>query len=177
LDIFPHLLPTRLFVGRFSDLLFPAMVRDGRSVAALGTLMSATGSDLYTAIEFLPPRRRIRNLSKFFQQLVHLEHEGRAELFWRECRRAVIAVIEDDVDYRVREAVCSAPVSVHAAITAEPAAHQGMVRTWLVDQWACTYTSSRVRPSVLDRSIEDFDRCYGPGMRSALEQIVQERAA
>ncbi len=177
LDIFPHLLPTRLFVGRFSDLLFPAMVRDGRSVAALGTLMSATGCDLYTAIELLPPRRRIRNLSKFFQQLVRLEHEGRAELFWRECRRAGTAVIADGVGYRVREGVCSAPVSVHAAITAEPAAHEGMVRTWLVDQWACTYTSSRVRPSVLDRSIEDFDRGYGPGMRSALEQVVQERAA
>jgi len=52
-----------------------------------------------------------------------------------------------------------------------------MVRTWLADQWACTYTSGRVRPSVLDRSIEDFDRRYGPGMRLALEQIVQERAA
>jgi hypothetical protein len=177
LDIFPHLLPTRQFVGRFSDLLFPAMVRDGRSVAALGTLMSATGCDLYTAIELLPPRRRIRNLSKFFQQLVRLEQEGRAELFWRECRRAGTAVIADGVGYRVREAVCSDLGVFLAAITAEPAAHEGMVRTWLVDQWACTYTSSRVRPSVLDRSIEEFDRGYGPGMRSALEQVVQERAA
>ena len=52
-----------------------------------------------------------------------------------------------------------------------------MVRTWLVDQWACTYTSSRIRPSILDRSIEDFDRRFGPTMRTALERLSAERAA
>lgn len=176
-DVFAHLLPTAMFVRGFSDLLYPARIRDGRAVAALGTLMSATGCDLYTAIELMPPRRRIRNLSKFFQQLVRLEQEGRAKHFWRECRAAVTALVEDSIDYRVREAVCTNPGAFLASIKAAPEAHQGMVRTWLVDQWACTYTSSRIRPSVLYRSIEDFDRCYGPRMRVALEQLVGERAA
>ena len=48
--VFPHLLPTPIFVSKFSDLLYPARRRDGRAAAALGTLMSATGCDLYTAI-------------------------------------------------------------------------------------------------------------------------------
>ncbi|GAA3620307.1 hypothetical protein GCM10022199_25970 [Marihabitans asiaticum] len=176
-NVFAHLLPTPMFVGGFSDLLYPARIRDGRAIAALGTLMSATGCHLYEAIELMPPRRRSSNLFKFFQQLVRLEQEGRAEHFWRECRAAVSALIEDRVDYRLRETVCSDPGAFLASINAAPEAHQGMVRTWLVDQWACTYTSSRVRPSVLDRSIEDFDRCYGPRMRVALEQLVGECAA
>lgn len=112
-----------------------------------------------------------------FQQLVRLEQEGRAEHFWSECRAAVTALLEDGVDYRARETACSDAGAYVAATTAEPKAHGGMVRTWLVDQWACTYTSSRVRPSILDRSIEDFDRLYGLGMRAALARIIQESAA
>lgn len=64
-----------------------------------------------------------------------------------------------------------------AAKTAEPNAYPRTIRTWLVDQWACTYTSSNVRPSVRDGSIEIFDQKYGPGMREALAGLVQRRAA
>ena len=85
--------------------------------------------------------------------------------------------MENGVDYRAREAICSDPAAFRVSIHAEPSAHQGMVRTWLVDQWACTYTSSRIRPSILDRSIEDFDRRFGPTMRTALERLSAERAA
>ncbi len=176
-NIFPHLLPTPTFVSRFSDLLYPVQIRDGRAIAALGTVMSATGCDLYTAIKLMPPGRRVRNLSKFFQQLVALEQRGRAERFWDQCQIAVSRVVKDGVDYRAREATCSNPEAFLASRKAEPSAHQGMVRTWLVDQWACTYTSSRVRPSILDRSIEDFDRQFGSMMRSALERLSTERAA
>lgn len=176
-DVFPHLLPTPLFIGRFSDILFPAQIRDGRAIASVWTLLSATGCDLYTGIELLPARRRMSHLGKFVQQLVRMEREGRAELFWRECRAAVTTLIKDGVDYRARETACSDVGAYVAATTAEPVAHGGMVRTWLVDQWACTYTSSRVRPSILDRSIEDCDRLYGPGMRAALARIIEESAA
>ncbi|MBP8880873.1 MAG: TniQ family protein [Dermatophilaceae bacterium] len=176
-NVFPHLLPTPIFVSEFSDLLYPARIRDGRAVAALGTVMIATGCDLYTAIELMPPGRRIRNLSKFFKQLVLLEQQGRAERFWDGCQIAVSAVVENGVDYRAREAICSDPAAFRVSIHAEPSAHQGMVRTWLVDQWACTYTSSRIRPSILDRSIEDFDRRFGPKMRAVLERLSVERAA
>jgi len=176
-NVFPHLLPTPTFVSRFSDLLYPVRIRDGRAIAALGTVMSATGCDLYTAIKLMPPGRRIRNLSKFFQQLVALEQRGRAERFWDQCQIAVSTVVKDGVDYRAREATCSSPEAFLASRNAEPSAHQGMVRTWLVDQWACTYTSSRVRPSILDRSIEDFDRQFGSMMRSALGRLSTERAA
>jgi len=85
--------------------------------------------------------------------------------------------VEDGVDYRALEATCSNPEAFLAARKAEPSAHQGIVKTWLVDQWACTYTSSRVRPSVLDRSIEDFDGQFGSMMRTALERLSTERAA
>lgn len=176
-NVFPHLLPTPVFVSEFSDLLYPARIRDGRAVAALGTVMSATGCDLYAAIGLMPPGRRIRNLSKFFKQLVLLEQQGRAERFWHQCQVAVRAILEAGVDYRAREAICSDRGAFVAAINAEPSAHQGMVRTWLVDQWACTYTSSRIRPSILDRSIEDFDRRFGPAMCTALERLSAERAA
>jgi hypothetical protein len=176
-NVFPHLLPTPTFVGRLSDALFPAPIRDGRAIAALGTLLSATGCDLYTAIELLPPRRRMSHLGKFVQQLVRIEQQGRAEDFWRQCREAVRTVLEEDIDYRAREAVCFDRSAFLASVAAEPGAHEGMVRTWLVDQWACTFTTSRVRPSILDRTIEQFDVRYGPAMLAALERLQMERAA
>ena len=68
---------------------------------------------------------------------------------------------------------CAAQVAISAAgaLNFSPSAYCRTVRTWLVDQWACTYTSSNVRPSVRDGSIEHYDRLYGPGMRAALERL------
>lgn len=176
-NAFPHLLPTSIFVGHFSDLLFPTSIRDGRAIAALGTLMRATGCDLYTAVELLPPRRRMSHLGKFVRELVRMEQQGRAEDFWQQCREAVGTLVKEGVDYRAREAVCFDRSAFLASVAAEPGAHEGMVRTWLVDQWACTFTSSRVRPSILDRTIEHFDLRYGTGMRAAVERLLMGRAA
>lgn len=108
---------------------------------------------------------------------VSLEDEGRAEQFWRLCENAAVELLREGVDYRHREQVCYDDGAYLAATSAEPAAYVRTVRTWLVDQWACTYTSSNVRPSVRDGSIEHFDRQYGPGMRSALEQHFRWGAA
>ena len=142
LHSFPHLLPTYLFVPGLSDLLHRAQIRQARAIAAVGARMCATGNPLQVARELLPTRRRRATAQLFLTHLIELEREGRAEEFWRHC----------------------------AAAAAEPSAYVRTVRTWLVDQWACTYTSSNVRPSVRDGTIEHFDRDHGPGMRAALDR-------
>jgi len=86
-------------------------------------------------------------------------------------------LLREDTNYRHRELVCNDEDVYLVATAAEPSAYVRTIRTWLVDQWACTYTSSNVRPSVQDGSIEHFDRRYGTGMRAALERFLLERAA
>lgn len=87
------------------------------------------------------------------------------------------ALIDEDVNYRAREQVCLDERARTIAATVAPAAHVGMMRTWLVDQWACTFTTTRqARPSVRNGSIEHFDRRHGTQMRAALAQHLEERA-
>jgi hypothetical protein len=168
LHSFPHLLPTYLFVPGLSDLLHRAQIRQARAIAAVGARMCATGNPLQVARELLPTRRRRATAQLFLTHLIALEREGRAEEFWRHCAAAAAELLHDDVDYRHREQVCHDEDAYLAATAAEPSAYVRTVRTWLVDQWACTYTSSNVRPSVRDGTIEHFDRDHGPGMRAAL---------
>ncbi len=177
LDIFPHLLPMDLFTAGLSDLLQRNQIRPARAVAALGTLMSATGLALGAAAAVLPPRRRGTTSSLLLAELVQLERDGRAERFWTLCTAAASQLVSEAVDYRHREQVCPDEEAYLAATSAEPSAYARTVRTWLVDQWACTYTSSNVRPSVRDGSIEHFDRLYGAGMRASLARLFEESAA
>ena len=170
LHSFPHLLPTYLFVPGLSDLLHRAQIRQARAIAAVGARMCATGNPLQVARELLPTPRRRATAQLFLTHLIELEREGRAEEFWRHCAAAAAELLHDDVDYRHREQVCHDEDAYLAATAAEPSAYVRTVRTWLVDQWACTYTSSNVRPSVRDGTIEHFDRDHGPGMRAALDR-------
>lgn len=174
---FPHLLPMHVYGGGLSDLLHRAPVRLSRALASVGAVMAATGRDLHSAATHLPDRRRIVAESNFLRHLIQLEREGRAERFWDLCGDAARQLIRDAVDYRVRERVCRDEDKYRACVAAEPSAYPRTIRTWLVDQWACTYTSSNVRPSVRDGSIESFDRRFGPGMRAALERLVDVGAA
>lgn len=175
---FPHLLPTHLFTKGLSDLLVhQVQIRPARAVAAVGALLCATGHSLDEATVLLPERRRASTSARLLEQLIQLEREGRAERFWALCTAAAVSLIKEEVDYRHREQVCSDEEAYLIATAAEPSAYVRTVRTWLVDQWACTYTSSNVRPSVRDGSIEHFDRLYGPGMRAALARLVEESAA
>lgn len=139
--------------------------------------MSATALDLDAAAAVLPPGRRGTTSSLFLAQLIQLERDGRAERFWSLCAAAASQLVGESVDYRHREQVCGDEEAYLAAASAEPSAYVRTVRTWLVDQWACTYTSSNVRPSVRDGSIEHFDRLYGSGMRAALARLFEEPAA
>lgn len=173
---FPHLLPTNLFTAGLSDLLHTADVRTARAISAVGALMSATGAGLSTACELLPQIRATTSV-RFLNHLIALEGEGRAERFWSLSETAAAELLTEDVDYRRREQLCCDDEAYLAATAAEPSAYARTIRTWLVDQWACTYTSSNIRPSVRDGSIEHFDRLYGPGMRSALEHHFRRTAA
>ncbi|WP_083433908.1 TniQ family protein [Nostocoides australiense] len=174
---FPHLLPTHLFIRGLSDLLHQPDVRTARAVSAVGSFMSATGRDLSTACVLLPERRRATTAARFLKYLITLEDQGRAEQFWSLCEMAATELLRDDVDYRDREQLCYDEGAYLAATSAEPSAYVRTVRTWLVDQWACTFTSSNVRTSVRDGSIEHFDRLYGAAMRSALEHHFRRVAA
>lgn len=174
---FPHLLPMHLFVPRLADLLHRLQIRQARSVAAVGSAMCASGKPLDLSLQLLPERRRIATRKLLLTSLMGLEQEGRAEQFWSLCATAASQLLREDVDYRHRERVCDRDETYAVATSAEPSAYARTVRTWLVDQWACTYTSSNVRPSVRDGSIEHFDRLYGPGMRAALNAHLRECAA
>ena len=177
LHVFPHLLPTHLFTQGLSDLLHRPQIRQARAIAAVGAAMCATGHALGVAVQLLPERRRGTTSAMLVNHLVQLEREGRAEQFWRSCAEAATQLMRESEDYRHREKVCVDENAYVIARSAEPSAYPRTIRTWLVDQWACTYTSSNVRPSVRDGSIEYFDRNFGPGMRAALERLLAERAA
>lgn len=174
---FPHLLPMHLFTKGLSDLLHHAQIRPARAVAAVGALMCATGHSLDEASALLQERRRASTSAQLLAQLTQVEREGRADRFWTLCTAAAGSLIREEVDYRHREQVCTDEHAYLIATAAEPSAYVRTVRTWLVDQCACTYTSSNVRQSVQDGSIEHFDRLYGPGMRAALATLVEESAA
>lgn len=172
--VFPHLLPTDLFAEGLSDLLHRAQIRHARAIASVGAQMAATGNVLDSAVLTQPERRRLLTKRSFLEHLIQLEREGRAERFWKLCGTAAEELTREGVDYRSREKVCVDENAFVMARTAEPSAYPRTIRTWLVDQWACTYTSSNVRPSVRDGSIEHFDRLFGPGMRGALSRRFED---
>ena len=177
LHLFPHLLPMHLFTDGISDLLHRPLIRQARAMAAVGAAMCATGHPLGVAVQLLPERRRGTTSAMLLNHLVQVEREGRAEQFWTSCAEVATQLIRESVDFRYREKVCVDESAYVIARSAEPSAYPRTIRTWLVDQWACTYTSSNVRPSVRDGSIEYFDRRFGPGMRAALERLLAESAA
>lgn len=176
-NVFPHLLPTELFVLGLSDLLEGAPIREARTVAAIGATLSVTDESLRDAVQLLPERRRHAATGAFVRHLVRLEQHGQAERFWQLCRRSGLALTQESVDYRARELLCHDERLHEAARTAEPAAYPRTIWTWLVDQWACTFTTSNIRPSVRDGSIEHYDRQFGAGMRAAIARFVTGAAA
>lgn len=175
---FPHLLPTNVFTEGISDLLHGLTIRTARAVAAVGATMCATGQQLRATAGLLHGQRGSRISNLLLDNLIQLERQGRAERFWLLCAANASQLLHENVDYRYRETFCSGEVAYTIARTAEPKAYPRTIRTWLVDQWACTYTTTgNPRPSVRDGSIEQFDRLYGPGMRAALERHLAESAA
>lgn len=174
---FPHLLPMHLFAPGLSDLLHRAQIRPARAIGAAGAAMCVGARSLSQSLELFPPGRRNTTARLVMTHLLNLEREGCAEQFWQLCASAALQLLKENVDYRQREQVCDRDQTYDVATSAEPSAYPRTVRTWLVDQWACTYTSSNVRPSVRDGSIEHFDRLYGPGMRAALNAHLRECAA
>lgn len=174
---FPHLLPMHVFVRGLSDLLHANLIQGARAIAAVAVFMVATGQELQAAIQILPERYREAAKRRLLKHLIQLDEEGRAEQFWTLCEAAAAELTREDVDYRHREHLCHQEHVYETARAAEPSAYCRTIRTWLVDQWACTYTSHNVRPSVSDGSIEHYDRLYGAGMRVALGRHFEESAA
>lgn len=171
----PRLVPLHRVSPELSDLCFPTTPNQARVTAALAAYMWAFGCTLADAGDAIVPGRtgRVRTAARI---LLRIEGEGRLERFWDAVAQAVVELVGDAIDYRRRERALADPTTHAVALASEPRAHSRVIRTWLVDQWACTFTSSNVRPSARTGYIEDFDREFGPAMREALADHV-ERAA
>lgn len=171
---FPRLLPLHR-VSPLSDLCYPTTPNQGRVTSALAAYMWAFGCTMADAADELLPGRPSRARAAA-QTLLRLESEGRLENFWYAVGQAVTAVVSDAIDYRRRERALDDPNTHSIALAAEGRAHSRVIRTWLVDQWACTFTSSNVRPSARTGYIEDFDRQFGTTMRGALADHLERTA-
>ena len=173
---FPRLLPLRHLLPDLADLCEAASPRQARVTGAVAVHMATFGTSLAQAGETLAPGRP-RYIGGTARLLLRIEDRGRLEKFWSAVDRAAHAIQREGINYRAREAAAIDPGVFVAATTAEPTAHRRMIRTWLVDQWACAFTStSNARPSVRNGLIEDFDRRFGTAMTQAIEQHL-ERAA
>lgn len=172
---FPRLLQVHRVNPDLADLCFPTRPNQGRVTAALAAYMWAFGVTMADARDALLPGRT--SLARAAAStLLRIESEGRLERFWYAVDRAVSVLVDEAVDYRRRERAIDDPTAHSVALAAAPRAHSRVIRTWLVDQWACTFTSSNVRPSARSGYIEDFDREFGQTMRAALADRI-ERAA
>lgn len=172
-DWFPRLLPTRLMRPALSDLCYPTTPRQARMTSALAAYMIAFECDLARAADELVPGRPLLPAGAA-RLMVRVESEGRMERFWDAATQAATQIMQDRIDYRARERAAAHPRAHGVASAAEPQARSRIIRTWLVDQWACAYTTTRSpRPSSRTGLIEEFDDRYGPAMTAALEHHVQ----
>ena len=172
-DWFPRLLPTRLIRPALSDLCHPTTPRQARMTSAVAAYMITFGCNLAQAAGELAPDRP--NLgAEAARLLIRIESEGRMEQFWASAAQAAAQILRDRIDYRARERATAHPGAHAAAAAAQPQAHSRVIRTWLVDQWACAYTTTtNPRPSSRTGYIEHFDDRFGPAMTAALEHHVR----
>lgn len=168
LDHVPLLLPPRWFVPDLSDLSYPLALTAGRSAGAAAVLLLAGGH-----IDDLRDRYgvRLHGPSRLLELLQRLEQEGRLENYWAAVRVAADGVLNEAIDYQMRTRMAADERTYDRARDAIPAEGQNhrLLRTWLVDQWACTFISTyRSRSSVVNGRIEDFDREYGVTLTAVL---------
>lgn len=168
LDHVPLLLPTRWFIPELSDLSYPMPMTAGRSAGAAAVALLAGGR-----IDDVRDRygSRLHGPSRLLKLLQRLEQEGRLESYWAAARTAADGVLAEAIDYPMRTQMANDERTYEHARDVLPAEGQNhrLLRTWLVDQWACTFTSTyRPRSSVVNGRIEDFDRDYGATLTAVL---------
>lgn len=174
-ETYPQLLPTRHYVPDLSDLLYPTGLRIGRSVTATAVYMHATSVDAATAAAAL--HQPARTDLSLLDAVLRLRQAGRLEAFWAAIAQAAVAVHSDAIDYGRRRQLADRAEVRALASTAAPSADTWMLRTWVVDQWACTYTTPNERPSSRNGLIEVYDRTYGAAMRAALRHLETDPQA
>jgi hypothetical protein len=168
----PHLMPRRMFVPDLADLCFPTHLRDGRAAAAIAAYMAATGAAADEAEHLTAPRGG-RTAGALFDITIRLEREGRLEHFWNAIAHAAAKLADEQVDYPARRAALQDDATYRTALTADPRAHRWILKVWLVDQWACTFTDRQQRPSARSGRIEEFDIRHGPALTAGIREVLQ----
>ncbi len=171
----PILMPMRWYVPDLSDLSYPVPIRAGRGFAAAAVYLVAGGS--ITALTTRPGSRPQIG-SVLARMLRTLEEEGRLELYWAAINAAAEGVLDEDIDYLARSRAASNPETYARALSVVPARGQdrSVLRTWLVDQWACAMTTTpNPRPSVRSGRIEVFDREHGATLTRVLDTLASPR--
>lgn len=170
----PPLLPTRHLIPDLADLLYPLPIRQAREVAACAARMSLTGENAATASSILD--QRARTPATVHHTLRRLQSHGRLGHFLDATGHAAQALLREQVDYPQR-ALHAGRTDFAAVANRIVIVAPGMAKSWLVDQWACTYTSSRERTTSRDGRLEAYDRDHGPGITAALEALLNREAA
>ncbi|MEI2775390.1 MAG: TniQ family protein [Tetrasphaera sp.] len=170
----PPLLPTRHLIPHLADLLYPLPIRRAREVAACAARMSLTGESATAACSVLG--QRPTTPAAIHHTLRRLQSQGRLGHFLDATGRASHALLGEQIDYPQRALHASRPDLIAVANQIVIVA-SGMAKSWLVDQWACTYTSSRERTTSRDGRLENYDREHGPAITAALETILNREAA
>lgn len=145
---FPRRLPSSLFAGMVSDLLYePAMNATGRrtnrrtipeEVAAVTAAMVRTGQDAQTTVAALFDRgpRIVRGIANdVLFALAEVEQQGRLEDYWAAIRRAARVLEREGVDYRNRRDLLGTSHFTRRVLQAE-VAPPVVVWTWLAREWA-----------------------------------------
>lgn len=169
----PVLLPLRWLVPELADLTFPVPIHRGRAIAGVAVHILASGGDIDGARN--RPGQRQGGPIALAHLLERLEAEGRLESYWDAVRSAVTGVLREGIDYSSRRAFMYDSGVYDAGLRVIPDGDQNatVLRTWLVDQWACAHTSTySPRLSTQTGRLEAFDRRYGQRLTDALERYV-----
>lgn len=174
----PPLLPRRHFVPDLADLLYPVPIRVGREIASCAVAVRAAGLSPKEAAAVL--HQRPRTPRRLHATLNDLARHGRLEPFVDAVEAAITALDTDHIDYRARAHQITDPdqrhTLRHAALRADPTADPWIIKSWLVEHWACTYTAGHERVTSRDGRLDDYDRHHGPALTSGL-QTTRARAA
>lgn len=168
----PHLMPRRMFVPDLSDLCFPAHLRDARAATAIAAYMATTGATADEAELLIAPRYG-RTAGALFDITTRLEREGRLERFWHAIAHGAAQLAAERIDYAARRAALQDEATYRTALAADPRAHRWMLKVWLVDQWACTFTDRQQRPSARSGRIEEFDIRHGRTLTAGIREVLQ----
>lgn len=171
----PPLLPRRHFVPDLADLLYPVPLRTGREIAACAALVR--GARMTPADAARVAGQRTRTPYRLEQALTVLARHGRLDPFLEALDRALGDLITDRIDYAARtRAVADSAHRAElraAALHGHPAADPWIVKSWLVEHWACTYTAGHERVTSRDGRLDRFDRDHGPALTAALRHTHQ----